>query len=239
MTKNSNQQKGLTPQSAASRISSLFRIPHSVFRNSERGFTLIELAIVLVIIGVILGAVLKGQDLIVNARAKKFINEIKAWEISLYNYYDRKGRFPGDGTVSTEINAKDGIMGNSASDNIKTDVDAAKFANPPNAVFTMGQNTYYIFLGNNGATPPKNIIKICVAADCNASFNEEALKYTESMDTSVTGAADATGTKFYGVTDAGTVNASKYLVTATGTKAAAGSDWQAYTDIKGAVYLIQ
>lgn len=256
MRKNSNQQnqlKGLMPQSTASRISSLFRIPqqwaltngrrsserHSTVRSSERGFTLIELAIVLVIIGIILGAVLKGQDLIINARAKKFINETKAWEISLYNYYDRKGRFPGDGTVSTEANAKDGVIGNSASDNVKTDIDAAKFSNAPNATVALGKNTYYVFIGNDGAATPKNIVKICVAAACTGVFDDEALKYAESLNTSITGAADATGAKFYGVTTAGTVDSAKYMVTAAGTKAAAGTDWLTYTTITGAVYILQ
>ncbi|MCL4558301.1 MAG: prepilin-type N-terminal cleavage/methylation domain-containing protein, partial [Deltaproteobacteria bacterium] len=56
--------------------------------RNERGFTLIELSIVLVIIGIIIGAVLKGQDLIQNARNKKFINDVKKWEIALWAYED-------------------------------------------------------------------------------------------------------------------------------------------------------
>ncbi|MDI6891294.1 MAG: prepilin-type N-terminal cleavage/methylation domain-containing protein, partial [Thermodesulfovibrionales bacterium] len=60
------------------------------------GFTLIELAIVLVIIGIILGAVLKGQELINNARAKRIQNDLRGFESMMWTYYDRKGRFPGD-----------------------------------------------------------------------------------------------------------------------------------------------
>ncbi|MBF0542486.1 MAG: prepilin-type N-terminal cleavage/methylation domain-containing protein, partial [Nitrospirae bacterium] len=42
--------------------------------NNAKGFTLVEIAIVLVIIGIILGAAMKGKDLIYGARYKKFIN---------------------------------------------------------------------------------------------------------------------------------------------------------------------
>ena len=60
--------------------------------RNNKGFTLVELAVVLVIIGIILGAVIKGQDLVDNARAKQFVNNIKTWQIALTAYYDRKGK---------------------------------------------------------------------------------------------------------------------------------------------------
>ena len=69
-------------------------------RNSK-GFTLIEMAIVLVIIGIILGAVLKGGDLIDNAKEKKFKSEISTLVTSYYNYYDKYGRIPGDDNTAT------------------------------------------------------------------------------------------------------------------------------------------
>ncbi len=50
--------------------------------HSKKGFTLIELAIVLVVIGIIIGAVLKGRDLIRNARMKKAFLQFKKWEIA-------------------------------------------------------------------------------------------------------------------------------------------------------------
>lgn len=64
--------------------------------RNAKGFTLVELAIVLVIIGIILGAVLKGQELINNARAKRIQSDLKGYEALVYTYMDRKGRLPGD-----------------------------------------------------------------------------------------------------------------------------------------------
>jgi len=65
-------------------------------RGREKGFTLVELVIVLVIIGIILGAVLKGQELINNAKAKRVLNDMRGFAALAYTFYDRYGRFPGD-----------------------------------------------------------------------------------------------------------------------------------------------
>ena len=68
-----------------------------MLRNGK-GFTLVEIAIVMVIIGIILGAVLKGQDLINNAKAKRLLNDTQGLMALSYTFYDRYGRFPGDCT---------------------------------------------------------------------------------------------------------------------------------------------
>ncbi|BAU24086.1 hypothetical protein THC_1726 [Caldimicrobium thiodismutans] len=65
-------------------------------KERAKGFTLVELAIVLVIIGIILGAVLKGQELIANARAKRVQNDLRGLEAIIWTYYDRRGNLPGD-----------------------------------------------------------------------------------------------------------------------------------------------
>jgi len=65
--------------------------------GGSKGFTLIEMAIVLIIIGIIIGAVVKGKDIIRSAEQKKiyskFVNE---WQIAYMNFYDRTGRILGD-----------------------------------------------------------------------------------------------------------------------------------------------
>jgi len=62
----------------------------------RKGFTLVELAIVLVIIGIILGGILKGKSLMDSARVKRLERDLKSLEAVVWTYYDRYGRFPGD-----------------------------------------------------------------------------------------------------------------------------------------------
>ncbi len=66
------------------------------FKN-EKGFTLVEMALVLIIIGIIIGAIVKGKDLIRGAEQKrvysKFANE---WRLAYLNFYDRTGKLLGD-----------------------------------------------------------------------------------------------------------------------------------------------
>lgn len=65
-------------------------------KKTQSGFTLIELAIVLVIIGLLLGGVLKGQELINAARVKTLITELKNTQVYIYGYQDRFRVLPGD-----------------------------------------------------------------------------------------------------------------------------------------------
>ena len=65
-------------------------------KNKQTGFTLIELAIVLVIIGLLLGGVLKGQELINSAKVKNMAADFKNTQVYIYGYQDRFRAVPGD-----------------------------------------------------------------------------------------------------------------------------------------------
>ena len=67
-------------------------------KSQQSGFTLVEIAIVLVIIGLLLGGVLKGQELINSAKVKNMINDFRTVSSLVYSYQDRFKAFPGDQT---------------------------------------------------------------------------------------------------------------------------------------------
>lgn len=69
--------------------------------KKQQGFTLIEMAIVLVIIGLLIGGVLKGQELIENAKIKSVANDMKAVQASYNGYIDRYKAIPGDEAAAT------------------------------------------------------------------------------------------------------------------------------------------
>lgn len=64
----------------------------------QTGFTLIEIAIVLVIIGLLLGGVLKGQELITSARVRNMISQQDGVKAAFFGFQDRFRAFPGDYT---------------------------------------------------------------------------------------------------------------------------------------------
>ena len=65
-------------------------------QRRQTGFTLVEIAIVLVIIGLLLGGVLKGQELITQAKIKNVSNDLSGITAAVYGYQDRYKSLPGD-----------------------------------------------------------------------------------------------------------------------------------------------
>jgi prepilin-type N-terminal cleavage/methylation domain-containing protein len=74
----------------------------------QSGFTLVEIAIVLVIIGLLLGGVLKGQELIENAKVKGAVSELNGVAAANYGYVDRFRRIPGDDGPIATLTARGG-----------------------------------------------------------------------------------------------------------------------------------
>ena len=71
-------------------------MPTKSVNKKQGGFTLIEIAIVLVIIGLLLGGVLKGQELINTARVRALNNSVDGITAAWFSFQDRYRAFPGD-----------------------------------------------------------------------------------------------------------------------------------------------
>lgn len=91
-------------------------------KRNQSGFTLIEIAIVLVIIGLLLGGVLKGQELINSAKVKNLATDFRNLPVLIYSYQDKYKALPGDdaniathlsgGTSCTPATVKKCVLGN-------------------------------------------------------------------------------------------------------------------------------
>jgi prepilin-type N-terminal cleavage/methylation domain-containing protein len=69
--------------------------------STETGFTLVEIAIVLVIIGLLLGGILKGQEMITQAKIKNIVNDFNGITVAVTSYQDRYRALPGDDKNAT------------------------------------------------------------------------------------------------------------------------------------------
>ena len=64
--------------------------------KDQAGFTLVEIAIVMVIIGLLIGGVLKGQAMIENAKVKRVVKQADEMRAAVMTFYDKYGVYPGD-----------------------------------------------------------------------------------------------------------------------------------------------
>ena len=73
--------------------------------RKQSGFTLVEIAIVLVVIGLLLGGILKGQQLINSARVRNLADQNSGVQAAYYGFIDRYRNLPGDMTCASAIAA--------------------------------------------------------------------------------------------------------------------------------------
>jgi prepilin-type N-terminal cleavage/methylation domain-containing protein len=91
--------------------------------RQQRGFTVVELSIVLVVVGLLFAAVVKGQEVVDSAKSQKLINDIKSTEVLIQKFVQIKARMPGDcnadGLIDFEADQVDRLdTGNSGRANL-------------------------------------------------------------------------------------------------------------------------
>ena len=73
--------------------------------RKQYGFTIVEIAIVLIIIGLLLGGVLKGQELVNSARVRNLADTNSGIQAAYYGFIDRYRQVPGDMTATAAASA--------------------------------------------------------------------------------------------------------------------------------------
>lgn len=79
-------------------------------KNYQKGFTLVEIAIVLVIIGLLLGGILKGQEMITQAKIKNVMADFSGISAAYHGYQDRYRAIPGDDPKANRWTTPAGVV---------------------------------------------------------------------------------------------------------------------------------
>lgn len=72
------------------------------FVKEDHGFSLVEVSIALLIIGILVAGILKGQDLLESARLKSLVSQVNEYRMATYAFQDRYGALPGDYDQASE-----------------------------------------------------------------------------------------------------------------------------------------
>jgi len=128
-------------------------------RKRQAGFTLVEIAIVLVIIGLLLGGILKGQELINSARVRNLADTATGIQAAYYGFVDRYRRVPGDWSAPSATLAIGQTITGGGNDNGRIDHTTAAEWTEVNALWEQLALAGFIqgsYLGT-AATLPTNI----------------------------------------------------------------------------------
>ena len=123
------------------------------------GFTLIEIAIVLVVVGLLVGAVLTGQELIASARVRNLADSSAGIRSAYFAFVDRYRRVPGDWNASEAGEALGAAVNGGGNDNGRIDNDSGDEWTEPNALWEQLAKAGFLqgeFAGDAVAPTPTN-----------------------------------------------------------------------------------
>jgi len=121
-------------------------------RHKEQGFTLVEIAIVLVIIGLLLGGILKGQELINSARVRNMADMNAGIQAAYFGFIDRYRRVPGDWDATGATTAIGVTINGGGNNNGRIDNPVGNPWPEPNAAWEQLAKAGFIQGDYSGAT---------------------------------------------------------------------------------------
>ncbi|MBF0370300.1 MAG: type II secretion system protein [Magnetococcales bacterium] len=190
-------------------------------KNGQGGFTMIEMAVVLVIIGMILSAVMAGKDVLGSSKIKNFVHWTRSWEDALMQFRTQKGYFPGDGSFAevsdvTPVllyfkDTTNGVIADEMADQSNSAVFLIKMfiAGEMEDQMTVEGQVFFIKVGNDSGSgaddtktastadaaelgdPDRNVIVVCGSINCDKALSADAIPYIEALDKAFDGRANA------------------------------------------------
>ncbi|MDR2645903.1 MAG: prepilin-type N-terminal cleavage/methylation domain-containing protein [Holosporaceae bacterium] len=96
------------------------------FSNTDKGFSLIEVAIAVVVISIIASFALKGRELINSTKLKSVAHQVNAFKVAIQGFVDKYGALPGDFSVAREM-INNSLQNGSGNGVIASEEDAKRF----------------------------------------------------------------------------------------------------------------
>jgi len=129
-------------------------------KTLQKGFTLVEIAIVLVIIGLLIGGILKGQEMITQAKVKNVVADFTGVATGLLGFQDRYRALPGDdsGAAARWATAPAAVSGNGNGQLAGAYNADCSGATPPESCHWWDHLRRSGFIAGNGARQPTNAL---------------------------------------------------------------------------------
>jgi prepilin-type N-terminal cleavage/methylation domain-containing protein len=158
---------------------------------SRSGFTLVELAIGLVIIGLLIGAILGGAQMIRNAKVKRQVSDLSGLYGAVYTYFDRFLQLPGDSDADGYFDTDSAVWADMESEDLAHEAKRSPFG----AKYYFGSDT----LSSPAAHRNGNFIRVALPPDV-----------AENVDKQLDDGVDSTGFVVSSSTYTGTAKINVY-----------------------------
>lgn len=145
-------------------------------KRVQKGFTLVEIAIVLVIIGLLLGGILKGQEMITQAKIKNVMADFSGISAAYHGYQDRYRAIPGDDPRATRWTVPGGVVAGDGNGVVAGTYNAACSAGtPPESCQWWDHLRRSGFVSGSGTSQPFNAVTGLIGVQTGDGSNNTVL----------------------------------------------------------------